>query len=277
VREAFRVPYGVAAMPDLLVLCYHAVDPTWPAALSVTPAALEQQLAELTRRGYRGMRFSDALAEARSGRVVAITFDDGYRSVLELAKPLLDAHGYPGTLFVPSDWPDRQRPMHWPGIDGWLGTTHEDALRALDWRELAELAQAGWEIGSHTCSHPHLTDLDADRLSHELTSSKARIETELGRPCTALAYPYGDVDERVLDAVRGAGYAWAGTIPRVLPSPTALLWPRVPVYHDDDIRRFRAKVSPALRRLRASRAGRSLDSARVSWLSRGTAAQRPTP
>lgn len=251
-------------MNDLLVLCYHAVSPSWTAALSVTPDALERQLTSLTQTGYRGVRFSDALGEELEGRVVSITFDDSYRSVLELAKPILDRHGYPGTLFVPTDCPDETRPMRWPGIDRWLGTPHEHELRALTWQELGELADAGWEIGSHTCSHPRLPDLDETTLAHELRDSKARIEAELGRPCTSLAYPYGSVEARVMDATREAGYNWAGTIPRVLASPHPLLWPRAPIFHDDDMRRFRAKVSPSLRRLRASRLGRSLDRARLS-------------
>jgi peptidoglycan/xylan/chitin deacetylase (PgdA/CDA1 family) len=226
-------------MHDLLTLCYHAVSPSWPASLSVTPDALERQLATLARRGYRGARFTDALSGKLEGRVVAITFDDNYRSVLELAKPLLDRHGYPGTLFVPTDWPDVGGPMHWQGVDGWLGTPHEHELSALTWPELRELADA-------------------------LEDSRARIEAELGRPCTSLAYPYGSADARVVDATREAGYQWAGTIPRVLSSPRPLLWPRAPVYHDDDMRRFHAKVSPWLRRFRASRLGRSVEPARLA-------------
>jgi peptidoglycan/xylan/chitin deacetylase (PgdA/CDA1 family) len=260
-------------MNDLLILCYHAVDPEWPAELSVTPAALENQLAELARRGYRGLRFSEALEGDFEGRALVITFDDGYRSVLELAKPILDRHGFPGTLFVPTDWTDDARPMRWPGIDRWLGTPHEQAMRPLNWSELAELAGSGWEIGSHTCSHPHLPELDGEALTRELTVSKASIETALGRPCTSLAYPFGDVDARVLEATRDAGYRWAATIPRGMPHPLPLMWPRVALYHADDMRRFRAKVSPSLRRLRGSLAGRSLDRARVSWLERGEGGQ----
>jgi peptidoglycan/xylan/chitin deacetylase (PgdA/CDA1 family) len=251
-------------MNDLLILCYHAVDPAWPADLCVTPDALERQLAALARAGYQGARFSDALAERRRGRVVALTFDDSYRSVLELAKPLLDRHRFPGTIFVPSDWAGSERPMRWDGIDQWHATPHEGALRALDWQELSELADAGWEIGSHTCSHPHLPALDDRRLAHELTASKALIEEQLKRPCTSLAYPYGDVDARVQEATRRAGYRWAGTIPRVLPRPRPLLWPRVPIYHGDDERRFATKISPSLRRLRSSPPGRALDRLRVS-------------
>lgn len=64
VSRAFRVPYDLAHMHDLLILCYHAVSPSWPAALSVTPDALESQLTRLARAGYRGVRFSDALGDA---------------------------------------------------------------------------------------------------------------------------------------------------------------------------------------------------------------------
>jgi peptidoglycan/xylan/chitin deacetylase (PgdA/CDA1 family) len=249
---------------DLLVLCYHAVSRSWPADLSVTPEALDRQLAELARRGYRGARFSDALSEQPDGRVACITFDDAYRSVLELAKPLLDRHGYPGTIFVPTDWPGDSRPMRWSGIDNWLGTPHEHELNVLTWQQLRELADAGWEIGSHTCSHPHLPELDDATLTRELCDAKARVESELSRPCTSLAYPYGDTDARVTDATRNAGYRWAGTIPRVLYPSHPLTWPRAPIYHDDDMRRFATKVSPSLRRLRASRLGRSLDRVRLS-------------
>ena len=255
---------------DLLVLCYHAVSPSWPAALSVTPDALERQLDDLAQRGYEGGTFTDALTRAIDHHTVVITFDDSYRSVLELAKPILDRYAYPGTLFVPSDWPGVEGPMRWPGIDRWLTTPHEHELSCLEWQELRELADAGWEIGSHTCSHPRLPQTDDVTLARELGESRARIEAELGRTCTSLAYPYGDVDARVADATRDAGYRWACTIPRVLQRPRPLLWPRTPIYHDDDLRRFRAKISPSLRRLRASRVGVSLDRARLSVLARRT-------
>src|SRR5438445_444901 len=140
-------------MQDLLILCYHAVSPTWPAALSVTPEALDRQLQILARRGYRSARFTDVVTAGLDGRVVAITFDDNYRSVLELAKPIFDRHGYAGTLFVPTD----------------------------------------------------------------------------------------------------------STGP-----PQPLLYPRAAIFHDDDIRRFRVKVAPAMRRARASRLGRTLDRVRVA-------------
>jgi peptidoglycan/xylan/chitin deacetylase (PgdA/CDA1 family) len=250
---------------DLLVLCYHAVSPTWPAALSVTPEAMDRQLGLLARRGYRGATFSEAVSSPPRGRTVVVTFDDNYRSVLERAKPILDRHGLVGTLYVPTDWVGDPRPMTWPGIDRWLGTPHEPDLHGLEWEELAGLAAAGWEIGSHTCSHPHLTSLDDAQLTHELVSSKAVVEERLGRPCTSIAYPYGDFDARVERATMAAGYRAAGTIPRQLSPPRLSAWPRAPLFHVDGDLRVRLKVSPAIRRIRATSAFRHVDALRVRW------------
>lgn len=250
-------------MIDILVLCYHAVSDRWPAALSVTPEALDRHLTFLARRGYRGRRFTDSISEPATEPTVAITFDDNYRSVLEIAKPILDRHGFPGTLYVPSDWPEDPRPMRWPGIDIWLGTENEHELHCLQWAELRDLAQAGWEIGSHTCSHPHLTQIPDSDLRRELTDSKAKIEEKIQVPCTSIAYPYGDVDERVEQAAADAGYLGGASIPRVLYPPRAFSWPRTPIFHNDSDLRFRAKVSPRLRKVRRSRLSKYIDRTRI--------------
>jgi peptidoglycan/xylan/chitin deacetylase (PgdA/CDA1 family) len=234
-----------------LVLCYHAVSARWPAPLSVTPEALEVQLRLLARRGYKGTTFDRLVSGPPDGPEVAVTFDDAYLSVLELAKPILDGVGFPATVFVPTDYPDRpERPMAWDGIDNWLGGPHEAELRPMSWDQICALADAGWEIGSHTCSHPRLTSLAHDELERELALSRAKLTERLGRPCRALAYPYGDHDRRVIEAAAAAGYAAAGTLPGRLPRPERLAWPRVGIYHVDDERRFRLKVSKITRALR---------------------------
>jgi len=240
-------------MADVLVLCYHAVSERFPAALSVTPAAFERQLALLKRAGYRGATFEDAV-KARSGKVVSITFDDAYLSVLQLGKPLLDAVGYPATVYAPTDYLDTpERPLNWAGIERWHGGEHEQELIPMSWAQLGELADAGWEIGSHTRTHPHLTEIDDQALRRELVESKATVEERMGRPCTTIAYPYGDYDERVVRAATEAGYSAAGTLPARLHSERPLAWPRVGVYHTDDERRFRLKTSRVMRMLRSSR------------------------
>jgi peptidoglycan/xylan/chitin deacetylase (PgdA/CDA1 family) len=236
-------------MSDVLVLCYHAVSPTWPAALSTTPERFASQLRILRRRGYKGVTFAEALGEPIRGKVVAVTFDDAYRNVGALAKPILDELGWPGTVFVPTDYPASGRPMAWPGIDNWMGGEYEHELRPLSWDELRDLAAAGWEIGSHTCSHPHLTALGDVELDRELRVSKEICEREIG-PCRSIAYPYGDVDPRVVKATIQAGYTFGAGLPNRFHQPRAYEWPRIGVYHVDDDRRFQLKASRLVRGFR---------------------------
>jgi peptidoglycan/xylan/chitin deacetylase (PgdA/CDA1 family) len=246
---------------DTLVLCYHAVSPTWTADLSTTPELFEAQLELLLRRGYRGATFSEAAAGA-PGRTVAVTFDDAYLSVLELARPILDRLGLSATVFAPTDGLEAGGLLSWPGIDQWLGGPHEQELRPMSWEQLRSLAEAGWEIGSHTASHPHLTSLDDASLQDELTRSKEVCEARLQAPCPTLAYPYGDVDARVVAATARAGYRAAAALPSRLGAEDALEWPRIGVYRADDERRFRVKVSPSVRRLRRSSLWSGLQAAR---------------
>lgn len=235
----------------MLSLCYHAVSPDWPAALSATPANLERQVTYLLERGYQPATFTESV-QAGGEKTMSITFDDSYRSVIELGLPILQRLGVPATVFVPTRWLGAEEPMSWPGVDRWLGGEHERELMPMSADELKRLIDAGWEIGSHTVSHPRLTEIDDERLRQELEESRSVCEGQLGVPCTSLAYPYGDHDERVVAATARAGYLAACTLPSPIVDIAALRWPRIGVYHDDDFLRFRAKVSPAVQSLRAS-------------------------
>ena len=235
---------------DVLVLCYHAVSERWPAMLSVTPHRLERQLRLLVGRGYRGVTFHQAVTSPPAPRTVAVTFDDAFESVLELGLPILSRLGLPGTVFVPSAFPGSKQPMAWPGIDEWLGGPYERELVPMSWDELNGLADAGWEIGSHTRTHPRLTELSDAELEAELTGSREQCEAMLGRSCPSIAYPYGDHDARVIEAAGRCGYESAATLPGPLHEPSPLRWPRVGVFGIDHSLRFRAKVSPTVRRLR---------------------------
>ena len=249
-------------MIDTLVLGYHAVSERWPASLSIPPDDLAGHVALLASRGYRGVTFHEAVTGSPAAKRVAITFDDAYRSVVELAFPILSEARFPATVFAPTAFIGKDEPMSWPGIDHWLNGEHRDELTPMSWEELERLAAQGWEIGSHTRSHPHLPELDQRAIDRELRDSRQEIERRLGA-CRSLAYPYGDHDRRVVDAARRAGYDAAGTLPARLRRATSRFeWPRIVVTHADDAHRFRWKVSPLARRVRATPAWSGLDAVR---------------
>lgn len=235
-------------MSDVLVLCYHGVSASWPSSLAVSPQALRRQLTGLVRRGYRGATFERALS-APFSRTLAVTFDDACRSVFIEARPLLAELGLPGSVYVPTDFAGSSEPMCWSGIEAWREGPHADELLPMSWDQLGQLADEGWEVGSHSCSHPHLPALSGERLSIELVESRRTLEGALGCPCTSIAYPYGDVNRDVVVAAREAGYrvgASLGSDRRAIP----LDWPRVGVYRRDALWRFRLKSAHTVRRLR---------------------------
>jgi peptidoglycan/xylan/chitin deacetylase (PgdA/CDA1 family) len=234
---------------DVLVLCYHALSDAWESELAVSPAALVRQLEDLMRRGYEPVTFTRAVTDPPHGRVVAVTFDDAYRSVHQLGLPALERLGVPATVFAPTAFVGSERPMRWAGIDHWDASVHRAELGCMSWEQLRELATSGWEVGSHTRSHPRLPELGDEELTTELRESKEELEAGLGLPCTSLAYPYGACDERVVAAAQRTGYRAAASLTRLPHAPEPLRWPRVGVYPENPHWLFRAKVSPPLRRL----------------------------
>lgn len=238
---------------DTIVLCYHALSEDWHAPLSVTPQQFEFQIGLLASRGYRGTTFTEAALEEGPEKRVAVTFDDGYRSVIDVARPILDRHGFPATVFVPTRFMDPDKPMAWDGIDEWLGGPHEDELLPMSWQQLRSLADAGWEIGSHTLTHPRLPVLGDAELRDELVESRQECARMMGGECTSIAFPYGDSDSRVLREAEAAGYSAAAMLSDRLDRDSRFACPRIGIYQVDGPRAFRLKVSPTVRRLRRSR------------------------
>jgi peptidoglycan/xylan/chitin deacetylase (PgdA/CDA1 family) len=235
--RARRGAYG-----DLVVLCYHGISEAWPASTSVRPGDFDDQLTSFVRDGYRGATLSEALVSPPTDRVLVVTFDDAHRSVWELARRPMERLGIPGTVYVPTDYVDTDRPMGWDGYDMWLGGEHEEELASMSWPQLRELAAAGWEIGSHTCSHPRLSRLADDEIDAELTRSRRICEERSGQPCHSIAYPYSDYDERVVRAAAEAGYRFGVSVPRDPQPPLPFEWPRLGVYHGEGLRRLKMRA-----------------------------------
>jgi peptidoglycan/xylan/chitin deacetylase (PgdA/CDA1 family) len=240
-------------MSDSLVLCYHGVSEDWPADISITPKRLAGQVSWFVQRGYRPTTFTAAVSGRSAGKVLAVTFDDAYRSVARLAFPLLSELGVPATVFAPTEYVGDPEPRGWAGTELWVASPWASEILVMDWSELAGLAAAGWEIGSHTCSHPRLPELGDRELAHELRDSRTLLEDRLGRPCSSLAYPYGAVNRRVVRASKAVGYRAAGALlpGRVSPSDP-LRFPRVYVGQEWADETLRRRARPAYRRLQGS-------------------------
>ena len=95
---------------------------------------------------------------------------------------------------------------HVGGINEWDRTAGDREEGMMTAAQIREMSAAGFEIGSHTLTHPHLTDVDEARLRRELVDSKHKLEDLIGREVTSFSYPYGDYDDRVLAAAIAAGY-----------------------------------------------------------------------
>jgi peptidoglycan/xylan/chitin deacetylase (PgdA/CDA1 family) len=229
-------------MSEPLVLAYHAISPSWAAPLSVTPDAFERQITKLVRRGWVSANFTEVVRQPPNTKTFAITFDDAFASVKTYAHPILRQLGVTGTVFAPSDYINRQAPLAWAGLDEWELTGDAEELNPMRWNDLAELAEQGWEIGSHTKTHPQLTTLADHALAQELKESRQECSEQVGQPVTSVAYPYGNVDDRVLAYTRDAGYEAAAGMRWPSGRPNRYDYPRVGVYHTDSWARFRVKV-----------------------------------
>lgn len=246
-------------------LTYHSVAERGPSFLTVPPDQFERQLDHYARRGLRsgGREELAALAAGGAGNAnLFITFDDGYRDNFEAALPLLRERGVKAFVFVLPPAVDEGGPLSWPGVEDDVATTPE-TMRSLTWEMAGEMAEGGFEIGSHGLRHASLPTLGDEELRQELSDSRRRIAERLGS-CETLAYPFGDWDARVARAAADCGYSLAFTQPTKTGQrgATPLTIPRVNVDDRDEGRRLDLKLSAAGRRLllspRLTRARRRL-------------------
>jgi peptidoglycan/xylan/chitin deacetylase (PgdA/CDA1 family) len=180
------------------VLLYHAVTEHPPAALerfTVRPDRFAEHVACLRDSGRAGLTVPELAAclEGRAplpARPVLVTFDDGYADFVDAAERLAAA-GLPATLYVTT---------------GQLG-----AVGMLTRRQLRSLGPTV-EVGAHSRSHPRLDELPPERLRDEVDGSRADLEDLLQRPARSFAYPHGDHDRGVRQAVIEAGFGSAAAV-----------------------------------------------------------------
>lgn len=219
------------------VLCYHRFG-SRASRLTVTPAAFAAQMAWLADNGYRVVPLAslrDFLAgrEALPRKSVVVTIDDGYKSTFELAFPVLRKHGFPATVFLYSDF---------------VG-----AGDALSYAQMRELAASGFiDIQPHSKTHANLTlrlagESDAayrERVRAEVDAPIRLIQERFSLPSLAYAYPYGDVNDLVVDLLERRGVALGMTVTAggnpFFAYPYMLR--RTMVYGNEDLEAFKAKL-----------------------------------
>jgi peptidoglycan/xylan/chitin deacetylase (PgdA/CDA1 family) len=185
--------------------------------------------------------------------VVAITFDDAFDSIKKYAVPVLSRYKMTAAVCVPAGCFSAS--PGWQILDG----STNGAEKVMAEQEVAALSKEGFEIFSHTMSHPVLTKLGDEQMVIELAGSKNRLEQIIGKEVPAVTYPYGDYDTRVCEAARRAGYKMAfSTEPRVLNNePDMFKIGRFKVSPGEGLMALRLRVSGAyqavlfLRRLKS--------------------------
>lgn len=175
------------------VLTFHSVDDSG-SVLSIAPHELRDLVREIQQSGHAIVPLRELLADEAPARV-ALTFDDGYRSVWEHAGPVLAEAGAPATLFLTTGYVGRD--SRWPTLPA-----DAPVFPLMSWQQVEDLHAQGWAIEAHTESHPDLRALPDDEVRHELCAADEAIEGRLGVRPRAFAYPYGHFDARVEGIVR---------------------------------------------------------------------------
>jgi peptidoglycan/xylan/chitin deacetylase (PgdA/CDA1 family) len=219
-------------------LCYHAVSDSWEHSLAVRPASFERQVRRVSSL-YGPLTAEEVVFSGRRG--MHVTFDDAFRSIIG-ALAILERLNVHATVFVSTSYADDGKPLDVPELAE-EAAAHPSQLATLDWHDLRAIADAGFEVGSHTVTHPHLTHLSEWELERELVESRERMEDELERPCRFLAYPYGEEDDRVRGAAEAAGYAAAFALSSGFDQPDRFAIPRVGIWRTDYALRAAAKIA----------------------------------
>src|SRR5262245_1284756 len=222
------------------ILMYHQVSPKPLPALqtyTVTPKAFAAQMAWLALSGYVPITL-DNLLEYRNGRAalpsrpIIITFDDGFQNIVEYAVPILQARGFTAVFYL---------------VAGLVGKSSRWILPELgiecplmDWNAARQLERKGFQIGSHTMSHPRLATLDPAACAHELLKSRSLREDRLGHEVRHLSYPFGSFNDRVRSMAAETGYRSACSTQKGLSGPNDdhLALHRIPVKGQDSLLDF---------------------------------------
>lgn len=227
------------------ILVYHQIAPA-PAkdapfrSLYVSPEAFSRQMWWLRWLGYKGLSMSQLqpyLSGKQVGKVVGITFDDGYQNNLHNALPALVKNSFSSTCYA---------------VSGLLGQTNLwDAAIGISQTPLMNASElriwtaAGQEIGSHTREHINLLNADDTASREDIALGKIELEAVLDQPVHHFCYPFGQYDARHVAMARVLGFLTATTTQRSRchSGLDLLQLPRVPVLRSTTLPVFWLKVA----------------------------------
>jgi peptidoglycan/xylan/chitin deacetylase (PgdA/CDA1 family) len=229
------------------VLAYHAVgdvDPSRDRNNLYTPVAAFRSQLDFLRRRRRVVPLADVVAGrvASGGRpAVALTFDDAYTSVRDVALPLLQQYDFPATVFAPTMWLGRP--------NGW-DEPSDIPLDVLDPAGLRELATNGVDVQSHGHAHIDMRTASPDEVRADLVTSRDVLAEIIGGVPTQLAWPFRTGSPEAQRVAADVGFEVAFSID--LPHEGAYAWGRVQVTPRDGQRLFALKTTGRYLSLRHS-------------------------
>jgi peptidoglycan/xylan/chitin deacetylase (PgdA/CDA1 family) len=196
---------------NIPILMYHQIShEPHPNFLeyTVTPKAFEAQMKALKFLGFVPITFSKLL-EYKNGsakppsKPVIITFDDGLQDAIDNAVPILESAGFTAVFYIPTDYTGRK--------SSWMIPEVNVEFQVIDWTTVTMLDSMGFEVGSHSITHPRLSKIASVDCLGELSGSRRKLEEILGHEIRHIAYPFGDYNESVKMLVHEAGYYTACT------------------------------------------------------------------
>lgn len=233
-------------MMHIPILMYHQIDVPPPSGtplrgLVVSSGSFARQMRLLRLMGYTGLSMRDLepyLRGEKHGRVVGITFDDGYQNNLHNALPVLRKHGFTATCYAVSSMIG--------GTNSWdQGLVAEKPLmNEADWRNWLG---NGMDVGSHTRTHADLNASSPEQARDQIAGSKQELEDRLGCEVRHFCYPYGRFRDEHTRMVQDAGYITATTTRRgrVQPGDDLMTLRRVLVAQATHLLHFTLKVATA--------------------------------
>ncbi len=236
-RRALHALLGRQTPATAVVLHYHSIT-------KEKRAAFARQMDTLIRSS-KPLRADAAMPHNPGVHYVSVTFDDGYRNIVENALPELQRRGIPATLFivpgalgVTPNWQDRS---------GGTDNAMKEPISTAE--QLRTLPSDLVQIGSHTLTHPMLPQLPEREARAELSKSRTMLEEITGREVTLFSFPYGSFNEHLIACCQDEGYERVfTTVPRLAFSEQGeFVVGRVGVDPGDLALEFRLKLHGAYR------------------------------